>query len=132
MQPFVRAFRRRSSERSDRKHCKGNSELFHGEVLLEVRTFCAFIYPDTAAASPVRMEPRQVRGRKRTSLCHLALLWNLLPVTLGNLAVGTLLTGVALYATYPAEVGPVVRQPQELATAQEEREASFAAAAGLR
>jgi formate transporter len=29
-----------------------------------------------------------------------ALLWNLLPVTLGNLVAGTLFTGMALYATY--------------------------------
>jgi formate/nitrite transporter len=61
-----------------------------------------------------------------------ALLWNLLPVTLGNLVAGALLTGAALYTTYPAEAVPAVRQAEQLASTQHEQEASFAAAAGLR
>jgi formate/nitrite transporter len=35
------------------------------------------------------------------------LFWNLLPVTIGNIIAGTLLTGVALYATYSAGSAPV-------------------------
>jgi hypothetical protein len=61
-----------------------------------------------------------------------ALLWNLLPVTLGNLVAGALLTGMALYMTYPAEASPVVPQTLELAATQNEKESSFAGAAGLR
>ncbi len=60
-----------------------------------------------------------------------ALLWNLLPVTLGNLFAGTLLTGMALYATYPAVIAPVVSVADAQAPAQSERQAAFAAAAGL-
>jgi formate/nitrite transporter len=59
------------------------------------------------------------------------LFWNLLPVTIGNIIAGTLLTGMALYATYPTEATPVLRQVPELATARDERQAAFAAAAGL-
>src|SRR5260370_9276160 len=36
-----------------------------------------------------------------------ALLWTLLPVTLGNLFAGALLPGSALYATLPAVIAPV-------------------------
>ncbi len=61
-----------------------------------------------------------------------ALFWNLLPVTLGNLVAGTLLTGVALYTTYPAKASPVVGQTTDLAISQSEQEASFAVAAGVR
>lgn len=61
-----------------------------------------------------------------------ALLWNLLPVTLGNLVAGALLTGAALYMTYPAKAAPVVTQTLELAATQNEKEASFAAAGSLR
>jgi formate transporter len=60
-----------------------------------------------------------------------ALLWNLLPVTLGNLFAGALLTGVALYATYPAVIAPVVSVADEQPPAQTEQPAAFAAAAGL-
>jgi formate/nitrite transporter len=61
-----------------------------------------------------------------------ALLWNLLPVTIGNLVSGTVLTGMTLYATYPAETAPAVRQIQELTAGQDEQQTSFAAAAGIR
>src|SRR6266481_2419024 len=61
-----------------------------------------------------------------------ALLWNLLPVTLGNLFAGTVLTGMALYATYPAVLAPVASAAQAQAPAQTEQPAAFAAAAGLR
>jgi len=59
-----------------------------------------------------------------------ALLWNLLPVTLGNLFAGTLLTGMALYATYPTGTA-TVSQVHAQAPAQSEQPAAFAAAAGL-
>jgi formate/nitrite transporter len=59
-----------------------------------------------------------------------ALLWNLLPVTLGNLFAGALLTGMALYATYPTETA-AVSQAHAQAPAQSEQQAAFAAAAGL-
>src|SRR6266436_902261 len=61
-----------------------------------------------------------------------ALLWNLLPVTLGNLVAGALLTGVALYATYPSAAVPPVSQVQVLAAEQSEQQAAFATAAGAR
>ena len=61
-----------------------------------------------------------------------ALLWNLLPVTLGNLFAGTLLTGMALYATYPAVIAPAVSVADAQPPAQNEQPAPFAAAAGLR
>jgi len=61
-----------------------------------------------------------------------ALLWNLLPVTLGNLFAGMLLTGMALYATYPAVTAPVVSVTDAQAPAQSEQPAAFAAAGGLR
>ncbi len=59
-----------------------------------------------------------------------ALFWNLLPVTLGNLVAGALLTGVALYATYPSAAAPPVSQVQVLAAEQSEQQAAFVAAAG--
>jgi formate/nitrite transporter FocA (FNT family) len=61
-----------------------------------------------------------------------ALLWNLLPVTLGNMVAGTLLTGMSLYATYPTQ--PVVAaasKAEVLPAAQNEQQAAFAAAAGV-
>jgi len=61
-----------------------------------------------------------------------ALLWNLLPVTLGNVVAGALLTGVALYATYPGEAVSIATQVQAVATEQNEKPQAFAAAAGLR
>jgi formate/nitrite transporter len=62
-----------------------------------------------------------------------ALLWNLLPVTLGNFFAGTLLTGMALYATYPAVIPPVASaaDTDAQAPAQTEQPTTFAAAAGL-
>jgi formate transporter len=60
-----------------------------------------------------------------------ALLWNLLPVTIGNIIGGTLLTGMALYATYPTAAAPAVAQVPAQAPAQSEQPAAFAAA-GLR
>jgi formate/nitrite transporter len=60
-----------------------------------------------------------------------ALLWNLLPVTLGNMVAGTLLTGMALYATYPTQAVPTASMANVLPTEQNERQAAFAAAAGV-
>jgi formate/nitrite transporter len=59
-----------------------------------------------------------------------ALLWNLLPVTLGNMVAGTLLTGVALYATYPSQTVPAAAKTAVLAAGQNEQPAAFAPAAG--
>ncbi len=59
------------------------------------------------------------------------LFWNLLPVTIGNLVGGTVLTGMALYATYPTEAAPVASQAQVLPAEQNEQQTAFAAAAGL-
>jgi formate/nitrite transporter len=59
------------------------------------------------------------------------LFWNLLPVTIGNLVAGTLLTGLALYATYPTEAAPAADQVQVLAAEQNEQQAAFAAAPSL-
>jgi formate transporter len=59
------------------------------------------------------------------------LFWNLLPVTIGNLVAGTLLTGMALYATYPTELVPAASQMRVPAAAQNEEQAVFAGAAGL-
>ena len=60
-----------------------------------------------------------------------ALLWNLLPVTLGNMVAGTLLTGMALYATYPTQAVPTASMANVLPTEQNEQQAAFAAAAGV-
>lgn len=59
-----------------------------------------------------------------------ALLWNLLPVTLGNIVAGTLLTGMALYATYPTQVAPAASKAEVLPAEQNEQPAAFAAVAG--
>jgi formate transporter len=56
------------------------------------------------------------------------LFWNLLPVTIGNILAGSLLTGMALYATYPTEEVPVLRQVTGLTPAQDEQQTAFAAA----
>jgi formate/nitrite transporter len=58
------------------------------------------------------------------------LFWNLLPVTIGNLFAGTLLTGMALYATYPTAATPAISQVHALPAEQNEQ-AAFSAAAGL-
>src|SRR6266566_9720595 len=60
-----------------------------------------------------------------------ALFWNLLPVTLGNLFAGTLLTGMALYVTYPTEKAPAASQAVLQTPAQGEQQPAFAAAGGL-
>src|SRR5437762_6522053 len=60
-----------------------------------------------------------------------ALFWNLLPVTLGNLVAGTLLTGMALYVTYPTATAPAPSQAQLSTAGQEAHQAAFANAAGL-
>ena len=60
-----------------------------------------------------------------------ALLWNLLPVTLGNIFAGALFTGMALYATYPAVTAPILTVADSQAPAQNEQPAAFVAAAGL-
>jgi formate transporter len=59
------------------------------------------------------------------------LFWNLLPVTIGNLVAGTLLTGMALYLTYPTPATPAANQVQASTTAQDGHQAAFANAAGL-
>jgi formate/nitrite transporter len=60
-----------------------------------------------------------------------ALLWNLLPVTLGNMVAGTLLTGMALYATYPTQAVPAASKTEVLPAGQNEQQTAFAAAAGV-
>ena len=60
-----------------------------------------------------------------------ALLWNLLPVTFGNIVAGTLLTGMALYATYPTQTVPSAAKAEVLPAEQSEQEGAFAAAAGV-
>jgi formate transporter len=57
-----------------------------------------------------------------------ALLWNLIPVTLGNIFAGTLLTGMALYATYPAVIAPVASAAQAQAPTQSEQPAGLPSA----
>jgi hypothetical protein len=59
------------------------------------------------------------------------LFWNLLPVTIGNLFAGTLLTGMALYATYPTAVAPASSAVLASAAEQSEQQAAFAATASL-
>ena len=59
-----------------------------------------------------------------------ALSWNLLPVTIGNILAGTLLTGMALYATYPTAAAPAATRVQVLPTEQNEHQAAFATAGG--
>jgi formate/nitrite transporter len=59
------------------------------------------------------------------------LLWNLLPVTIGNMISGTLLTGMALYATYPTAAAPAVAQVPAQAPAQSEQPAAFPSAVPL-
>lgn len=59
-----------------------------------------------------------------------ALLWNLLPVTLGNILAGSLLTGMALYATYPTQAIPAASKAELLPAQQNEQQATFATATG--
>jgi len=58
-----------------------------------------------------------------------ALLWNLLPVTLGNMVAGSLLTGMALYATYPTQTAPAASKVEVAPAEQNEQDAAFAATA---
>jgi formate/nitrite transporter len=60
-----------------------------------------------------------------------ALLWNLLPVTIGNFLAGALLTGMALYATYPTQTAPAEAKVEVAPAKQSEQQAAFAAAAGV-
>jgi formate transporter len=57
-----------------------------------------------------------------------ALLWNLLPVTIGNLLAGSLLTGMALYATYPTQTAPAESKVEVAPVERSEQQADFAAA----
>jgi len=59
------------------------------------------------------------------------LFWNLLPVTIGNLVAGTLLTGMALYATYPTAAAPAASQVLVSTQVQDGHQAALANAAGL-
>src|SRR5260370_38651436 len=52
--------------------------------------------------------------------------WNLLPVTIGNFFAGTLLPGMALYATYPAPAAPAANHVQVSTTLQDGHQAAFA------
>ena len=58
------------------------------------------------------------------------LFWNLLPVTLGNIISGALLTGMPLYATYALEPVSAVSPPELPAVALTKPAAALAAAAG--
>jgi formate/nitrite transporter len=59
------------------------------------------------------------------------LLWNLLPVTLGNFFAGALFTGIALYITYPSAPLRTASATQISAPAQSEPQAAFAATASV-
>ena len=58
------------------------------------------------------------------------LIWNLLPVTIGNLVAGAFFTGAALYLTYP---NPPLHEvtPTSLPTAVQSEQSAFAGAASL-
>jgi formate transporter len=58
------------------------------------------------------------------------LLWNLLPVTLGNLFAGAALTGIALHTTYPLAPLHMVT-PAPVAGSSQSEQSAFAPAAGL-
>ena len=59
------------------------------------------------------------------------LLWNLIPVTIGNLVAGTVLTGLALYATYSTQAAPATNNAEMLPAEQNEQAPAFSAAAGV-
>jgi len=59
------------------------------------------------------------------------LVWNQLPVTIGNIASGTLCTGLALYATYRAKEIPAGRQMDFKSPGGPEREPVFAPSTGI-
>jgi len=54
-------------------------------------------------------------------------LWNLLPVTLGNLCAGALLTGIALYATYPSEAAGTSKLAARTTAVSPDPQPAFAA-----
>jgi formate/nitrite transporter len=60
------------------------------------------------------------------------LFWNMLPVTIGNLVAGVLLTGMALFATYHTQIAPAGNRVQLPAAEPNEQQTAFVAAAGLR
>jgi formate/nitrite transporter len=60
-----------------------------------------------------------------------ALLWNLVPVTIGNILAGTLLTGMALYATYPTAAAPAASEVQVSTAVQDGHQAAFVNVASL-
>jgi len=59
------------------------------------------------------------------------LIWNLIPVTLGNLTAGALFTGAALYATYPLEQTHIPPSAPAPVAAESEHQTAFARAAGV-
>lgn len=59
------------------------------------------------------------------------LFWNLLPVTIGNIIGGALLTGMALYATYPTAAAPAASAVQVSTAVQDGHQAAFVNAASL-
>ena len=59
------------------------------------------------------------------------LLWNLIPVTIGNLIAGALFTGVALYITYPLEHKEVASSTPVVLAAEGKEQTAFARAAGV-
>lgn len=58
------------------------------------------------------------------------LLWNLLPVTLGNIIAGALFTGIALYATYAAKPAATVSLTEDSVAVPAKSVVALAAAAG--
>src|SRR5258708_1421205 len=59
-----------------------------------------------------------------------ALLWNLLPVTIGTILAGTLLTGMALYATYPTAAAPAATPVIVFPSVTIEHQATYATHTG--
>jgi hypothetical protein len=54
------------------------------------------------------------------------LVWNLLPVTIGNIVAGALFTGAALYATYPSVAAQDSSTAPQTAAAQTGQNTPFA------
>jgi len=59
------------------------------------------------------------------------LLWNLIPVTLGNFVAGALFTGIPLYTTYPLEQTQMATSAPAAIAAESEPQTAFARAAGV-
>jgi formate/nitrite transporter len=59
------------------------------------------------------------------------LFWNLLPVTMGNIVAGTVLTGMALSVAFPIATAPAGNNLQLLKAEPKEQQTAFVAAAGL-